>query len=124
MNFKENAKPIYLQIADRICDQVMGGEYLENERIPSVREYAALVQVNFNTVMRTYEFLSGRGIIYNKRGIGFFVSDEAKDRITTLRNETFFNDEIDYFFSRLQSIGTSPEQLAEYYINYIESHKS
>lgn len=124
MNFKENAKPIYLQIADRICDQVMGGEYLEDGRIPSVREYAALVQVNFNTVMRTYEFLSGRGIIYNKRGIGFFVSPDAKEHITTLRNETFFNDEIDYFFSRLMGIGTTPEQLAEYYINYIESHKS
>ena len=51
MNFKEN-KTIYFQIAERICDLILLGEYKEEERIPSVREYAALVEVNFNTVMR------------------------------------------------------------------------
>ena len=45
MNFKES-KPIYLQIADRICDEVLFGQYREEERIPSVREYAAVVEVH------------------------------------------------------------------------------
>ena len=44
MNFKES-KAIYLQIADRICDEVLLGQYREEERIPSVREYAAVVEV-------------------------------------------------------------------------------
>ena len=56
MNFKES-KAIYLQIADRICDEVLLGQYREEERIPSVREYAAVVEVNANTVMRSYDRL-------------------------------------------------------------------
>ena len=46
----------------------------EEERILSVREYAATVEVNANTVVRTYDYLQGQEIIYNKRGIGYFVS--------------------------------------------------
>lgn len=119
MNFKENNKPIYMQIADRICDQVMAGEFAPEDRIPSVREYAAMVQVNVNTVMRTYDFLSQRGILYNKRGIGFFVCADARQQIEALRNETFFNDEIQYFFERLKSIGTTPDGLAQLYSNFL-----
>ena len=68
MNFKES-KAIYLQIADRICDEVLLGQYREEERIPSVREYAAVVEVNANTVMRSYDYLQSQEVIYNKRGI-------------------------------------------------------
>lgn len=79
MKFKES-KSIYLQIADRICDEILQGQYTEEERIPSVREYAATVEVNANTVVRTYDYLQGQEIIHNKRGIGYFVSAGAKDR--------------------------------------------
>ncbi len=68
MKFKES-KSIYLQIADRICDEILQGQYMEEERIPSVREYAATVEVNANTVVRTYDYLQGQEIIYNKRGL-------------------------------------------------------
>ena len=75
MQFKEN-QTIYLQIAERISDEILLGHYAIGSRIPSVREYAALVEVNANTVMRSYEFLQTQSIIFNKRGIGFFVSPE------------------------------------------------
>ena len=84
MNFKES-KPIYLQIADRICDEILLGQYQEEERIPSVREYAAVVEVNANTVMRSYDYLQMQGVIYNKRGIGYFVSAGASELILKLR---------------------------------------
>ena len=71
MNFKES-KAIYLQIADRICDEILLGQFAEEERIPSVREYATIVEVNANTVMRSFDYLQSQNIIYNKRGIGFF----------------------------------------------------
>lgn len=48
-------RPIYLQISDRICDEILSGAYAEDQRIPSVRDYATLMQVNINTVMKTYE---------------------------------------------------------------------
>lgn len=88
MKFKES-KSIYLQIADRINDEILQGQYAEEGRIPSVREYAATVEVNANTVVRTYDYLQGQEIIYNKRGIGYFVSAGAKDRIITLRKDIF-----------------------------------
>ncbi len=77
MNFKES-KAIYLQIADRICDEILLGQLGEEERIPSVREYAAIVEVNANTVMRSFDYLQSQNIIYNKRGIGYFVATGAR----------------------------------------------
>jgi DNA-binding transcriptional regulator YhcF (GntR family) len=70
MDFK-NYKAIYLQIADRICDEILLGTYGEEERIPSVREYASVVEVNANTAMRAFDYLQSLQVIYNKRGIGY-----------------------------------------------------
>ena len=72
MKFKES-KSIYLQIADRICDEILQGQYREEERIPSVREYAATVEVNANTVVRSFDYLQTQEIIYNKRGLGYSI---------------------------------------------------
>lgn len=121
MEFKENSKPIYLQIADRICDDVMSGVYASDSRIPSVREYAGVLQVNANTMMRTYEYLAGRGIIYNKRGIGFFISPEAHALISDMRQRTFFNDEMKYFFERLVKMDVSPDQLNTLYKTFLDN---
>lgn len=89
MNFKES-KAIYLQIADRICDEILLGQFAEEERIPSVREYATIVEVNANTVMRSFDYLQSQNIIYNKRGIGYFVATGARELIHSLRKNTFF----------------------------------
>ena len=67
-------KPIFLQIADSVCDRILSGELNGEDRIPSVREFGADIGVNPNTVMRTYEKLTADGIIYNKRGIGYFCA--------------------------------------------------
>lgn len=122
MNFKDN-KAIYLQIADRICDEVLDGKYGEDERIPSVREYAAMVEVNANTVMRSYDYLQSQEVIYNKRGIGYFVSPDAKSIIVKVRKELFLNNEIDYFFNQVRSLGITGEELLEMYKNYCNNHK-
>ena len=68
MNFKES-KAIYLQIADRICDEVLLGQYQEEERIPSVREYAAVVEVNANTVMRSYDYFADARSVFTTSGV-------------------------------------------------------
>ena len=85
MTFKEN-KPIYLQIADRIMDEILQEVYEEGGRILSVREYAGIVEVNANTVVRTYDYLQTQGIIYNKRGLGYFVATEADRKSTRLNS--------------------------------------
>ena len=114
MNFKES-KAIYLQIADRICDEVLLGQYQEEERIPSVREYAAVVEVNANTVMRSYDYLQTQGVIYNKRGIGYFVSVGARKLILSLRKE--------YFLKEIFTLGISAEELSGMYQEFIKKQK-
>ena len=73
MEFDQH-KPIYLQIADAICERILTGQWPEGDRIPSVRECGVSLEVNPNTVARSYDELSTEGIIHNKRGIGYFVS--------------------------------------------------
>lgn len=114
MNFKES-KAIYLQIADRICDEILLGQYPEEERVPSVREYAAMVEVNANTVMRSYDYLQSQGVIYNKRGIGYFVSAGAKDTVLSLCRGLFLKEEVGYFFRQMYTLGISMEEIGRMY---------
>ena len=114
MNFKEK-KAIYLQIAERICDMILTGEYKEEERVPSVREYAAIVEVNFNTVMRSFEYLQTSGIIFNKRGIGYFVATGAVGKIHSMRKESFLENEINDFFKQIYMLEIPMDEIVEMY---------
>lgn len=118
MNFNDN-KAIYIQIADRICEEILTGAYKEEERIPSVREYAVKVEVNVNTVMRSYDQLQSDGIIYNRRGLGYFVAPGASERIVSLKKEKFIKEELPYFFRQASMIGMEPEELSEMYNKYL-----
>lgn len=120
MKFSENNKAIFLQIADNICDEVAKGRYSPGDRVPSVREYAASVQVNANTVMRAYDLLSQKGIIVNKRGIGYFVADDACKIINSQLAQRFLDTELKYAFSRLEALGITPEALSTLYTEYLQ----
>ena len=122
MDFK-NYKAIYLQIADRICDEILLGTYGEEERIPSVREYASVVEVNANTAMRAFDYLQSLKVIYNKRGIGYFVAVGAKGAILKLRKEMFLKDELEYFFKQLCSMNVSVVELSAMYNEYITNNQ-
>ena len=122
MNFKEN-NAIYLQIAERICDMILLGAYREEERIPSVREYAATVEVNFNTVMRSFEHLQTAGIIFNKRGIGYFVAVGACRKIHAIRKEYFLNNEINVFFKQIYMLGIPIGEIVDMYNHYLTVNK-
>ncbi|OPZ30874.1 MAG: HTH-type transcriptional repressor YtrA [Bacteroidetes bacterium ADurb.BinA174] len=93
MNF-DNHKPIYLQISDTICEKILNDEYREEERIPSIRELGILFGVNPNTVMRSYEYLKSIEIIYDKRGVGFFISPDAKKTVKNIYKDDFMNIEL------------------------------
>lgn len=114
MKFKES-RPIYLQIADRICDEIHQGIYPEDGRIPSVREYAALVEVNANTVVRTYDYLQNQEIIFTRRGLGYFVTPGAGKKIFTLRKTTFLAEELPDFFKQLRSLNIPIEEVVKMY---------
>ena len=119
MNFKEN-KPIYIQISDRIADDVLSGALKPDERIPSVREYAATVEVNANTVVRSYDFLQQKGVIYNLRGLGYFVSPDAKEIVTNMRRESLLGEELTQVMHQLASIGVTPDELQRLYADFLK----
>ena len=120
MNFKDN-KAIYLQIADRIGNQILSGTLTPDGKVPSVRELAAEIEVNANTVARTYDHLQQSGVIYTKRGLGYFVSPDAKDKIVALRREQLMQGEMDYFLSQLKAVGITPAELQQIYQDYINA---
>lgn len=119
MTFEENNKAIYLQIVDRISDDILQGKYDSDSRIPSVREYAASVEVNANTVMRSYERLTAKGLIFNKRGIGFFVSPDAKEKIIEEKSEDLMKRQLPPLFKLMNHLGISPDDLKKEYQNYL-----
>lgn len=122
MKFKES-KSIYLQIADRICDEILQGKYKGEERIPSVREYAATVEVNANTVVRSFDYLQGQDIIYNKRGLGYFVAQNGRDRILEIRKEFFMRDELPEFFRQLKTLDIPLKEVENMYQDYLKENE-
>ena len=119
MNFKDN-KAIYLQIADRIGDQILSGALLAEGKVPSVRELAAEIEVNANTVARTYEYLQQSGVIYTKRGLGYFVCPDASEKIVAMRREQLMQGEMDYFLGQLKAVGITPDELQKMYQDYLK----
>lgn len=117
MKFRDN-QSIYLQIAERICDEILDNKFPPGERIPSIREYAAMVEVNANTVVRSYEWLQQHEIIFNKRGIGYYVSPDGKNHIREMRRVRFFEDELPLFFNRLYTLGISIDEIDRRYNEY------
>lgn len=104
MNFNTD-KPIYLQIVDVICDRILSGELKGGDRIPSVREYGADIGVNPNTMMRSYEKLTADGIIFNKRGIGYFVADDARDTVLAAQRKEFMEKDVPAILQRMKLLG-------------------
>lgn len=114
MDFK-NQQPIYLQIAEHICDEILQGRYSEGERLPSVREYAAEVEVNVNTLVRSYDWLSQKEIIFNRRGLGYFVSEGAAAHIAEVRRQEFFQDRLPEVFQTMKTLGIAIEDVVTEY---------
>lgn len=110
MNFDSN-KPIYLQIYDAISESIISDELHPHDRIASVREYGAEIGVNPNTVMRSYEKLTSDGIIYNKRGIGYFISENAKDVALQMQRQEFIDKTLPEIKRRMKLLGITPEAL-------------
>ena len=106
-----NDKAIYLQMGDRLCDEILAGTYREDDRIPSVREYAVLLQVNTNTAVKAYDELARANIIYNKRGLGYFVSPGAKEQILTERRRDFMDSKLPEMFRQMQLLGIGIEEV-------------
>jgi len=121
MEFGENSA-IYLQIADQFCENILMEKWKPGDRIPSVRELAVTLEVNPNTILRTYNYLQDMGIIFNKRGIGYYVSDDGFHKTRDLRRLDFINNEIPRFFKAMSLLNLSLQEVEVYYREFQNNH--
>ena len=100
-----NDKPIFQQMADRLCDEILTLTYQDDDRIPSVREYAVMLEVNTNTAVKAYEQLARENIIYNKRGMGYYVTPGAREQILQERRKAFLGQTLPELFRQMKLLG-------------------
>ncbi len=115
-----DSQAIYLQIAKIIEEKILQKEWVQEERIPSVRDLAVAMEVNPNTVVRTYEILQHKEIIYNKRGIGYFVSGNAFSIIKEEWRKNFEEQDLPQFFKNISLLDFSIEEITSLYQQYKE----
>jgi DNA-binding transcriptional regulator YhcF (GntR family) len=123
MEFK-TSQAIYLQIGDYVCEQILLGRWPEGDRILSVRELGVALEVNPNTVMRTYDFLQGLEIIFNKRGVGYFVTEGAKQKIKEYRKEKFLQEDLPVVFKNMELLEMTIEEIEYRYSNYLKAKQN
>ena len=112
MEFK-STKGIFLQIAENLCHQILEGLLKPGDRVPSVRDLAAEFEVNRNTVLRAYSLMNEDGIFDNKRGVGYFISDNAVELIRKSEKADFFNNELPVFIQKVKILKLTGEDLID-----------
>lgn len=120
MEFKQH-HAIYLQIASHICEKILRKEWLDGEKIASIRELALEIAVNPNTVARAYDYLEKQGIIYTQRGIGYFVSPCANKEIINFKKNRFLQEDAPLFFKTMQMLQIDFAELKELYNKFNEA---
>lgn len=114
MDFKTD-KPIYRQIVDYCFACILTRKWLPGEKVPSVREMALQMAVNTHTVIKAFDFLQDAGVIYPKRGMGFFLADDAESQVDRIRREQFFTETLDHLFSEMNMLGISMDSVVEHW---------
>lgn len=110
MRFDER-DPIYAQIADYVCARVASGEWQPGTRVPSVRDLAAELEVNPNTVMRALSLLQERDVISPRRGVGFFVAPRAVRRVLEMRRREFFARKLPALLREMRALGITADDI-------------
>jgi len=111
---------IFLQIVEMICEKILTRTWVEGDKVPSIRELAVSIEVNPNTVMRSYAYLQERDIIINKRGVGYFVSEHAYDDTLDLMKSNFIRNDMPIFFKRIRLLDIGFDELKERFIKFEE----
>lgn len=101
----------FTHIIDYITEGILSGRFSEEERIPSVRDMAVLMQVAPNTVVHAYEKLTARELIYTQRGVGFYISTGATERVRSQRKALFMEETIPQIRREVKLIGISDDEL-------------
>ena len=104
-----------MQICSQLYEQILRGELKADDRILSVRDYGIQLGVNPTTIMRSYETMTNAGIIYNKRGIGYFIAPEAKDIVLRQMRTEFLEKELPEVIKKVKLLGVSIDEIKNAY---------
>ena len=115
----DDRSPIYLQIANGIKDDVLSGALKEDEQVMSTNQYAAFYQINPATAAKGFAQLVDEGVLYKKRGIGMFVSPDARARLRAGRRETFFTEVVDRMLTEARMVGVNADEI----VAYVKEHR-
>jgi len=121
MDFKENPA-IYIQIAEYICEQILLKRWKLGDRMVSIRDLAIDLEVNPNTVQRGYDFLQQKGIITNKRGVGYFIDEIAAEKILRFRREQFMANELPVFMRNIFLLNIDLKEIKTRYDQFVKDN--
>jgi GntR family transcriptional regulator len=110
-----NDRPIFLQIVADIEDQILSGRLQPEARAPAIRDYAITAEVNPNTVVRSFEILEDSGVIFKKRGLGYFVSPNAQDIIRNRHRDHFIEKQLPETIRKMNLLEIPLEKFLEIY---------
>ena len=117
MIFNDN-QPIYLQILELINYKIMNEEWIPDERIPSVRDMAVTYEVNPNTVMRAYDILQNGEIIFKRRGVGYYLASDAREKTVLQSKNEFISNDLPKLFAKLDTFAITLSELEDIYSKY------
>jgi DNA-binding transcriptional regulator YhcF (GntR family) len=106
-----DGRPIFIQIAERIENDILDGSLKESAQVPSTNQFAAYYQINPATAAKGVNRLVQEGILFKKRGIGMFVAEHAHEKLMKKRRKTFFNDYVVTLLREAKKLNLSKETL-------------
>ncbi|WP_440708437.1 GntR family transcriptional regulator [Herbiconiux sp. YIM B11900] len=107
----DESRPIFVQIAEQIENEIIGGTLPEESQVPSTNEFAAFHRINPATAGKGVNLLVDAGILYKKRGIGMFVAEGARDRLMAGRRDRFENEYVQPLVTEAEKLGITRSQL-------------
>lgn len=109
----DDRTPIYRQIAERIKTDVLTGALKADEQIMSTNQYATFYRINPATAAKAFAGLVDEGILYKRRGVGMFVSPDARETLRRERRSRFFSDVVDPMVAEARAIGVDLDDVVE-----------
>jgi DNA-binding transcriptional regulator YhcF (GntR family) len=109
----DDSRPIFLQIAEQIENDIVAGALPEETQVPSTNEFATFYRINPATAGKGVNLLVDTGILYKKRGIGMFVAEGSRERLVAKRRDHFTTEFVQPLLAEAAKLGITTEQLAE-----------
>ena len=113
----DDRSPIYLQIAEQIKNDIVTGALAEDEQVMSTNQHAAFYRINPATAAKGFAQLVDEGVLYKKRGIGMFVSPNARTLLRTGRQDSFFAEVVDPMIDEARMLGVPMEEIVKHLTN-------